>query len=85
MNWFGPCLRRPCGLRPCFTIFTNGTDGAQPVGGLVLRSKSGNLYGTARRGTSSKHGVVFELNVLRAVAGGKWKEIVLHTFQPLIQ
>ena len=62
--------------------FTNGTDGAQPVGGLVF-DKSGNLYGTASRGTSSKHGVVFEL-MPPAVAGGKWKEIVLHTFQPLI-
>jgi uncharacterized repeat protein (TIGR03803 family) len=62
--------------------FTNGTDGAQPVGGLIF-DKSGNLYGTASRGTSSKHGVVFEL-MAPAAAGGKWKEIVLHTFQPLI-
>jgi uncharacterized repeat protein (TIGR03803 family) len=41
--------------------FTNGSDGANPVGGLIL---SGNtLYGTARDGGSSGYGTVFALSL----------------------
>ncbi len=40
--------------------FTGGSDGAAPVGGLIL---SGNtLYGTANNGGSSGYGTVFALN-----------------------
>ena len=40
--------------------FTNGTDGAGPMAGLVL---SGNtLYGTTKNGGSGAHGTVFKVN-----------------------
>lgn len=40
--------------------FTNGTDGAGPMAGLIL---SGNtLYGTAETGGSGGHGTVFKVN-----------------------
>ncbi len=40
--------------------FTNGSDGAGPVAGLIL---SGNtLYGTAKNGGSGGHGTVFKIN-----------------------
>jgi uncharacterized repeat protein (TIGR03803 family) len=52
--------------------FTNGSDGASPIGGLV-RDSSGNLYGTAQSGGASGDGVVFELS-----PGGT--ETVLHSF-----
>ena len=40
--------------------FTNGSDGAAPMAGLIL---SGNtLYGTAEKGGSGGHGTVFKIN-----------------------
>ena len=40
--------------------FTNGSDGAGPMAGLIL---SGNtLYGTAKNGGSGGHGTVFKIN-----------------------
>jgi uncharacterized repeat protein (TIGR03803 family) len=40
--------------------FTNGTDGAGPMAGLIL---SGNtLYGTTKNGGSGAHGTVFKVN-----------------------
>jgi uncharacterized repeat protein (TIGR03803 family) len=41
-------------------IFTGGTDGGGPVGGLI-RDASGNLYGTASEGGVAGYGVVFKL------------------------
>jgi len=41
--------------------FTDGTDGAYPMAGLIFDAR-GNLYGTAESGgEESEHGVVFEL------------------------
>ena len=57
--------------------FTGGTDGGQPMGGVV-GDGNGNLYGTASTGGSANfgvgNGVVFELNI----ASGH--ETVLYTF-----
>jgi uncharacterized repeat protein (TIGR03803 family) len=51
--------------------FTNGTDGANPVGDLV-RDSAGNLYGTAKLGGKG-YGVVFKVGA----AGG---ETTLYSF-----
>ncbi len=40
--------------------FTNGTDGAHPIAGVILDS-SGNLYGATYQGGSANGGTVFEL------------------------
>ncbi len=53
--------------------FTGGSDGANPVGGLV-EDGSFNLYGTTKNGGDSSFGTVFEL----VPFGGGFK--LLHTF-----
>jgi uncharacterized repeat protein (TIGR03803 family) len=53
--------------------FTGGSDGANPVGGLI-EDGSFNLYGTTKNGGDSSFGIVFEL----VPFGGGMK--VLHTF-----
>ena len=40
--------------------FTNGSDGAQPYGGLVIDS-SGHLFGTTTHGGNNSNGVVYEI------------------------
>jgi uncharacterized repeat protein (TIGR03803 family) len=50
-------------------------DGQLPLGGLTMDRK-GNLYGTTAQGGAIGMGTVFELSK----AGGKWTEIVLHSF-----
>jgi uncharacterized repeat protein (TIGR03803 family) len=62
--------------------FSGGSDGANPVGGLVA-DKAGNLYGTTSEGGSSNCtagcGIVFEL-IPPATLGGQWIETVLYRF-----
>jgi uncharacterized repeat protein (TIGR03803 family) len=53
------------------------TDGTYPFGGVTLDA-SGNLYGTTRDGGTLGLGTVFKL---APVAGGIWKEIIIHNFE----
>ena len=58
--------------------FESGTDGQNPDSLLVFDS-TGNLYGTTfSGGTPSSFGTVFKLKPL---AGGRWKENILHRFK----
>jgi uncharacterized repeat protein (TIGR03803 family) len=64
--------------------FKGGSDGRSPQATL-LADKSGNLYGTTFEGGGSANcsngcGTVFELSP-PVTLGGKWTEIVLHSFQ----
>jgi len=54
----------------------NGTDGYRPYGGLIFDG-SGNLYGTTFYGGANGEGTAYELTPM---AGGRWKEKVLHSF-----
>jgi len=64
--------------------FTGGSDGAHPIGGLILDSV-GNLYGTTSVGglattcvPAGDCGTVFELT---PTSGGGWTETVLYGFK----
>ena len=52
--------------------FGNGTDGANPLAGVVLDTQ-GNLYGTTANGGAYGEGTVFELMP-------SWTETILHNF-----
>ncbi|HKD83665.1 MAG TPA: choice-of-anchor tandem repeat GloVer-containing protein [Terriglobales bacterium] len=54
----------------------SGSDGSQPLAGIVADS-SGNVYGTTGAGGLYGKGIVFELTY---VAGVGWTETVLHNF-----
>lgn len=56
--------------------FTGGTDGEQPLGGVVL-DKAGNIYGTTQSGGAFDEGVLFEVS---PNADGTWSENVIHSF-----
>src|SRR5258708_3650704 len=66
--------------------FTNGIDGGFPDAPLIMDA-AGNLYGTTIYGGSSSCvavmnapcGIVFKLT---PQAHGRWKETILHSFQP---
>jgi uncharacterized repeat protein (TIGR03803 family) len=60
---------------PIYT-FQNGSDGAFPVGGLVM-DKAGNLYGSTTGGGSGGGGTIFELSP----AGDSWTFQVLYNLQ----
>jgi len=62
----------PSGKETVLHNFTGGSDGVDPVGGLLL-DKAGNLYGTTSQGGTSKCGVLFKLSP-------QGKETILHTF-----
>jgi uncharacterized repeat protein (TIGR03803 family) len=55
--------------------FGQGTDGAQPIGGVVLDS-AGNIYGTTSLGGSFGNGTVFE----QKKSGRTWTESVIYSF-----
>jgi uncharacterized repeat protein (TIGR03803 family) len=57
--------------------FTGGSDGAIPLGGVLIVDRKGTLMGTAGGG-SFQCGVVFELTP--AVSGTGWTGSVLHAF-----
>jgi uncharacterized repeat protein (TIGR03803 family) len=55
--------------------FGTGTDGAQPIGGLVFDS-AGNFYGTTSLGGTYGNGIVFK----GARSGKTWTESILYNF-----
>ncbi|MBA3915479.1 MAG: hypothetical protein H0X25_16820 [Acidobacteriales bacterium] len=55
--------------------FGTGTDGAQPIGGLVLDS-AGNFYGTTSLGGTLGNGTVFE----GKRSGTSWTESLIYNF-----
>lgn len=64
-------------LRTILYNFKGGTDGAQPVAGLIFDG-AGNLYGTTSGGGTGGYGTVFELT---PISGGEWTEKVLYGFK----
>jgi uncharacterized repeat protein (TIGR03803 family) len=61
-----------------YSFGANSTDGANPIGGVVLDA-TGNVYGTTLYGGASNSGTVFEL---ASGSGGTWTESILHSFDP---
>jgi uncharacterized repeat protein (TIGR03803 family) len=59
--------------------FTGGSDGDDPVAGVILDA-AGNLYGTTSAGGASGHGTVFELSP-PAAGETDWTESMLYSFQ----
>jgi uncharacterized repeat protein (TIGR03803 family) len=58
--------------------FGNGSDGNEPVAGLIMDS-NGNLYSTTDLGGANSAGTVFEL-MPPSSAGGDWTESILWSF-----
>jgi uncharacterized repeat protein (TIGR03803 family) len=52
-------------------------DGYNPLAGVIIGS-DGSLYGTTKEGGSKGYGIVYQL----IPNGNKWKEKILHTFNP---
>jgi uncharacterized repeat protein (TIGR03803 family) len=63
----------PSGTETILWSFGNGTDGANPIGGVILDAM-GNLYGTTANGGAYGEGTVFELMP-------SWTETILHSFE----
>lgn len=70
---FGVCNCRPREF--VLHSFGTGTDGAQPIGGLVL-DPSGNFYGTTSLGGAYGNGTVFE----GKRSGLTWTESTIYSF-----
>jgi len=58
-----------------YSFAAGTTDGAYPIGGLMMDS-SGNLYGVTAQGGAHNNGTVFKLSY----SGTSWTETVLHSF-----
>lgn len=58
--------------------FTGGSDGSEPLGGVVIGA-GGVLYGATAFGGASGDGTVFSLTP-PAISGNPWTEAVLHSF-----
>jgi uncharacterized repeat protein (TIGR03803 family) len=56
--------------------FSDGNDGANPIGGVILDS-AGNLYGTTQYGGTLNRGVVYQL----VPSSGGWTQNVLSNFE----
>jgi len=61
-----------------YSFGATGTDGLNPISGLVIDS-SGVLYGTTAGGGTKGHGTIYKL----AKAGGVWKVAIIHNFSGL--
>ncbi len=59
-----------------YSFLDNNRDGSSPFAAPIFDA-AGNLYGTTAYGGAHNYGSVFELS---PVAGGGWKEKVLHSF-----
>ena len=59
-------------------LFTGGSDGTYPYGGVILDGV-GNLYGTCIGGGQSSRGIVYKLT-RPARTGQAWVETILHDF-----
>jgi uncharacterized repeat protein (TIGR03803 family) len=57
-------------------VFTDGSDGANPNGGLILDA-NGALYGTGEGGANRGQGIVFRL---KGKSGGRWEDITIYDF-----
>jgi len=60
------------------SFLNDGKDGSNPFSSLILDA-SGNLYGVTVVGGEGNIGTAYELV---PDGGGKWKETVLHSFNP---
>lgn len=73
---FGTVFERtPSGTETVLWSFGNGTDGANPIAG-VIRDAKGNVYGTTEYGGLYNQGTVFELTPTM----NGWTEAVLWSF-----
>lgn len=57
------------------TLYSFGTEGDQPFGGLVI-DRAGNLYGSTALGGPGGGGTIYELTP----SGGNWTFTLLHSF-----
>jgi uncharacterized repeat protein (TIGR03803 family) len=57
-------------------VFTDGSDGANPNGGLILDANRA-LYGTGEGGANRGQGIVFRL---KGKSGGRWEDTTIYDF-----
>jgi uncharacterized repeat protein (TIGR03803 family) len=78
LAWMTPLARASSWSEQVLYSFQGGSDGQQPVGGVVFDTR-GNLYGATTQGGSASCGgcgTVYQLSK----QGGTWTEAVLHVF-----